>query len=140
MEMNTLKVQRLVCFWRGRRMKRFFRTLLLIVMACVLAMPAALSEEPADAKTPSATGGLLFPVSQNMNEERKLVQMDGDYCHTVGLYSDGTVVAVGDNTDGECDVSEWTDIVAIAAGEYFTAGLRKDGTVIVTGRCYADEH
>ena len=36
--------------------------------------------------------------------------------HTVGLKSDGTVVAVGENDDGQCDVSGWRDIVAIAAG------------------------
>jgi alpha-tubulin suppressor-like RCC1 family protein len=27
--------------------------------------------------------------------------------HTVGLKSDGTVVAVGLNDDGQCDVSSW---------------------------------
>ena len=30
--------------------------------------------------------------------------------HTVGLKADGTVVAVGDNGKGQCDVSGWTDI------------------------------
>lgn len=30
--------------------------------------------------------------------------------HTVGLKSDGTVVAVGNKDDGRCDVSDWTDI------------------------------
>ena len=28
----------------------------------------------------------------------------------VGLKSDGTVVAAGDNEDGQCDVSDWTNI------------------------------
>lgn len=27
--------------------------------------------------------------------------------HTIGLKSDGTVVAVGDNEYGQCDVSDW---------------------------------
>ena len=35
--------------------------------------------------------------------------------HTVGLKSDGTVTAVGDNNYGQCDVSGWCDIVAVAA-------------------------
>ena len=39
----------------------------------------------------------------------------GDY-HTVGLKSDGTVVAVGGNHYGQCDVADWTDIVAVSAG------------------------
>lgn len=53
--------------------------------------------------------------------------------HTVGLRSDGTVVAVGDNQFGQCNVSGWTDIVAIAAGDWHTVGLKSDGTVVATG-------
>ena len=52
--------------------------------------------------------------------------------HTVGLRSDGTVVAVGYNGDGRCDVSGWKNIVAVAAGERHTVGLRSDGTVVAT--------
>ena len=44
------------------------------------------------------------------------------YDHTVGLKADGTVVAVGDNKFGQCDVSDWTNIVAIVAGIYYTVG------------------
>lgn len=54
--------------------------------------------------------------------------------HTVGLRSNGTVVAVGDNTFGQCNVGSWTDIVAIAAGDSHTVGLKADGTVLVTGK------
>ena len=53
--------------------------------------------------------------------------------HTVGLRSDGTVVATGSNEYGQCDVNSWTNIVAVAAGYYQTAGLRSDGTVVATG-------
>ena len=53
--------------------------------------------------------------------------------HTVGLRADGTVVAVGYNEYGQCDVSDWTDIVAIAAGGFRTVGLRADGTVAAVG-------
>ena len=59
----------------------------------------------------------------------------GDY-HTVGLRSDGTVVATGWNDDGQCDVDSWTDIVAVAAGSLHTVGLRSDGTVVATGSNY----
>ena len=54
--------------------------------------------------------------------------------HVVGLRSDGTVVAVGRDKEGQCSVSGWTDIVAVAAGGYHTVGLRSDGTVVATGR------
>ena len=53
--------------------------------------------------------------------------------HTVGLKADGTVVAAGWNRDGQCDVSDWTDIVAVAAGSFHTIGLKADGTVVAVG-------
>lgn len=53
--------------------------------------------------------------------------------HTVGLKSDGTVVAIGDNSYGQCNVSDWRDIVEIDAGDWYTVGLKKDGTVLITG-------
>ena len=62
--------------------------------------------------------------------------------HTVGLKSDGTVTAVGDNKYGQCDVSGWRDIVAVAAGNVHmatntgnahTIGLKSDSTVAAVG-------
>ena len=75
--------------------------------------------------------------------------------HVVGLRTDGTVIAAGKNDAGQCNVSEWQNIVAIAAGGYWdsievnltgevyggkarlydghTVGLRADGTVVATG-------
>ena len=53
--------------------------------------------------------------------------------HTAALKTDGTVIAVGNNDDGQCDVSSWTDIVAISAGSYYTVGLKADGTVVAVG-------
>ena len=53
--------------------------------------------------------------------------------HIVGVRSDGTVVAVGSNNSGQCDVSGWTDIMAIAAGDSYTVGLKVDGTVVAAG-------
>ena len=53
--------------------------------------------------------------------------------HIVGLKADGTVVAAGDNHDGQCNVSEWSDIVSIACGEDHTVGLKSDGTVVAVG-------
>ena len=63
--------------------------------------------------------------------------------YTVGLKSDGTVVATkwigvakyeGATVDyyGQCEVSDWKDIVAIAAGFGHTVGLKSDGTVVTT--------
>ena len=52
----------------------------------------------------------------------------------MGLKSDGTVVATGNNEYGQCNVSEWRDIVAIVAGWDCTFGLKSDGTVVACGR------
>ena len=58
------------------------------------------------------------------------------YHHTVGLRTDGTVVAAGKSRYGDyeqCNVSSWTNIIAVAAGGYHTVGLKADGTVVVAG-------
>ena len=56
----------------------------------------------------------------------------GSY-HSVGLTAEGTVVAVGSSELGQCAVSGWQDIVAVAAGGAHTVGLRADGSVVATG-------
>ena len=53
--------------------------------------------------------------------------------NTVGLRSDGTVVAAGSNEDGECDVSDWRDIIAVSTGNGCIFGLKANGTVIAIG-------
>jgi len=40
---------------------------------------------------------------------------------------------VGDNSYGQCIVSNWTDITQVAAGSYNTVGLKADGTVVTVG-------
>jgi alpha-tubulin suppressor-like RCC1 family protein len=62
-----------------------------------------------------------------------IVAISAGGLHTVGLKADGTVVATGNNDEGQCNVSYWTDIVAIAAGSNHTLGLKADGTVVVAG-------
>jgi hypothetical protein len=47
--------------------------------------------------------------------------------------SDGTVIAVGYNYYGQCNVGGWTDIVQVAAGGFHTVGLKSDGTVVAVG-------
>ena len=56
---------------------------------------------------------------------------------TLGLKSDGTVVAAGNNKYVQFDVSSWHDIVSIAAGGRHAVGLKSDGTVVVIGEDYA---
>ena len=42
-------------------------------------------------------------------------------------------MASGDIQYGQCQVADWTDIRAAAAGERHTVGLRADGTVVAIG-------
>ena len=57
------------------------------------------------------------------------------YEHTVALKSDGTVT----NENGECNVSEWKDIISIYASEDRTIGLKSDGSVCVAGTLFTNE-
>lgn len=52
---------------------------------------------------------------------------------TVAIKNNGTVVAIGYNKYGQCNVSDWTDIVAVSAGNAHTVGLKSDGTVVAVG-------
>lgn len=54
------------------------------------------------------------------------------FCCARNFVYDGTR-NVGLNDDGQCDVSGWTDIVAISAGSQNTVGLKSDGTVVAAG-------
>jgi hypothetical protein len=60
-------------------------------------------------------------------------QVDGGGFFMVGLKNDGTVVAVGDNSRGQCNVGGWTDIIQVTAGLDNTLGLKSDGTVVAVG-------
>ena len=53
--------------------------------------------------------------------------------HTVGLRSNGTLVAAGNNDYGQCAVGDWENIIQVAAGEAHTVGLKNDRTVVAVG-------
>ena len=73
-------------------------------------------------------------INDDLNELNKLsVAVSAEGMHTVGLKKDGTVVAVGNNKCGQCNVNNWEDIVAISAEGMHTVGLKKDGTIIAVG-------
>ena len=65
-------------------------------------------------------GGLTQRETLSCSDER-----------TVGLKTDGTVVAVGYEGNGWGNVSDWTNIAAISAGRVHTVGLKADGTVVI---------
>lgn len=73
----------------------------------------------------------LVPVRERHDKVKNLIAVG--YRHIVGVKSDGTVLAVGNNDQGQCNVENWTDIIAVAARGNRTVGLKADGTVVATG-------
>lgn len=53
--------------------------------------------------------------------------------HTAVLKTDGSVVAIGNNDKGQCNVDEWSDIIRVAASGNHTLGLKKDNSVVFCG-------
>ena len=74
-----------------------------------------------------------YQDSADLIRSYNLQTISASYNTTVGVKTDGTVVAVGNNDDRQCNVDYWTDIVAVSAGDSYTVGLKSDGTVVATG-------
>ncbi|GAB2533947.1 MucBP domain-containing protein [Gracilibacillus alcaliphilus] len=49
---------------------------------------------------------------------------------TIGLRSDGTVIAKGDNSQAQTNVRNWSNIAQVAANSYHSVGLKEDGSVV----------
>lgn len=62
-----------------------------------------------------------------------IVQVSAGFDHVAGLKKDGTVVATGNNEQGQCDVKDWKDIKQVIAGRFHTIGLKTDGTIVYCG-------
>uniref|UniRef100_UPI0020BF1F6F RCC1-like domain-containing protein n=1 Tax=Bacillus paralicheniformis TaxID=1648923 RepID=UPI0020BF1F6F len=57
----------------------------------------------------------------DVNDWHNIVAVAAGWRRTIGLKSDGTVVAVGRSKEGECNVCGWRDIEAVAAGNVHMA-------------------
>jgi alpha-tubulin suppressor-like RCC1 family protein len=88
------------------------------------------------ADTAVSTGRYYSPLEFEVGDWTDIIQVAAGAGHTVGLKSDGTVVAVGYNEYGCCNVGGWTDITQVAAGFSHTAGVKSDGTVVALGDNY----
>lgn len=77
-------------------------------------------------------GGTLANLGEAKKwKDIKMISVSDE--HAVGLKSDGTVVATGDNFHNECKVDGWKDVIEVYAENDYTIGLRSDGTLLVTG-------
>ena len=75
----------------------------------------------------------VLPVHRVQADSPVNPQVAAGWRHTVGLKADGTVVAKGNNSFGQLNVSGWTGITQVAAGDRHTVGLKANGTVVAVG-------
>ncbi|MBE6607403.1 MAG: hypothetical protein E7633_02435 [Ruminococcaceae bacterium] len=83
----------------------------------------------------SSDGTVFYGLGQKYTPEKdvKAISVKSSAHHTVILLSDGSVIAFGDNSFGQCNVDLWSDVVAIDVGEYHTVALLADGSVKACG-------
>jgi VCBS repeat-containing protein len=101
---------------------------LILLLSLIIGIQPALSYQ---------SGGYYLNTDVQTNNPQTVTinntMVSAGYSHTVGLKSDGTVIATGHNGYGQCNVGTWTDITQATAGGYHTVGLKSDGTVIAAG-------
>lgn len=82
------------------------------------------------------SGNVLYSGSKKIDfvkNWKDISSVSAGYLHVLGLTSQGTVVAAGSNSYGQCNTTLWKDIRKISAGIDFSVGLRMDGQVVATG-------
>ena len=72
-------------------------------------------------------------ISRSAPASKHLQSISAGGLHSVCVRRDGTCVASGYGTYGQCNVSDWAGIIAISAGYNYTVGLRADGTIVAVG-------
>lgn len=94
------------------------------------------SSSPSMTQTPSSTGEQIeataSPDTGGILIEKHLNPLSAGMWHTVALRKDGTVIAVGNNENYQCEVNDWTGIVSVHAGDGLTFGIKKDGSLMAT--------
>ena len=74
-----------------------------------------------------------FPYTVNLSSFSQSVKIAAGSRHILSILQNGTVVAAGDNTSGQCNVSGLYDIIDLAGGENQSIFLRVDGVVEYRG-------
>jgi len=152
-EIERLKVEKEV---RKKKAKKTLKDLLIASAVCVIIVVilAVIGMVINQTKITDKNNKTVESIEENVTkvievkdaekESKEARKKIAKYCnlisvgedHLVGLKSDGTVVAVGADSYGQCDVEEWEDIVAVSAGDGHTVGLKSDGTVVAVGNDY----
>lgn len=72
----------------------------------------------------------LFVLPEYVHATKKV---DISLTHSLAVTTLNKVQCTGTNKKGECDVTGWTDIVQVAAGQFFSLALNSDGDVFCAG-------
>lgn len=98
---------------------------------------------------PLKSADIIFGEAFSPSAYDPIVDIEGTFSVVVGLRADGTVEAAVDSTmtapyyfeDQHLrQVKSWTNIVAVAAGGTYVAGLKADGTVVAAGSLGDEYH
>jgi hypothetical protein len=122
---------------RLHTVKHALRTVLVITGTYLLfsckvgGMPA--ETKPAATVTATAKVSMSLSLATIQPVQCSQATLAAGWYHTVGLKTDGTVTATGNNNNGQLAVTPWAGIQAVAAGNLHTAGLKTDGTVTAVG-------
>ena len=77
--------------------------------------------------------GIYDGISREMLDWKGITQIAAGKEHMIGRKEDGTVVATGSNANGQCEVSGWTDVAAVFAGDFQSYGITSDGVLLIAG-------
>lgn len=121
------------------------KRLIACVLICSLFIISATAEEAGNTEELSfltQTGnGTLEGVDEVNEDQFHRNTLDAGYYYLVAALEDGHAIATEAwwqegtlNDVGQLDVSEWENIVSVAAGYDHTVGLMSNGTVVGTGR------
>ena len=103
------------------------------------AIAVALTEEPDEEKALILAQGYTESDWEKqaqlsfMHDSLSNHRLAAGHGHAALLSESGTVKAVGDNGQGQCDTDSWTDVIAVEAGYAHTLGLTKNGRVLAAG-------
>ena len=72
-------------------------------------------------------------ISRSAPASKHLQSISAGGLHSVCVRRDGTCVASGYGTYGQCNVDDWSEVISVSAGYNYTVGLRVDGTIVAVG-------